>query len=272
VLYAGYTGEAATNQNGSNLPDLSLWALKPDNAGSGTWTQATDANNVSAWSSLVYTSGGMQGYDANSAYVLGGVADESGVWVPGMVEFDMRTRNFTNHSTSSSTVSDLNGINKGALQYVPSFGPQGIYVAMGGWTRSASGFFSTVHVYDPAQQAWYKQPTAGTYPSGRVEICTAGVNSTNGTFEIFMYAGWDGNNYGNQDDTIHILSLPAFHWIQVQYTPKSGRFAHTCHSVGGSQILTIAVWTPIQRSQVTVITRPSSSPTSIAQPTPLHKV
>jgi len=62
------------------LPDLSLWALKPDNAGSGTWTEVVDAKNASAWSNLVCTSGGMQSYDDNSAYVLGGVADQSGVW------------------------------------------------------------------------------------------------------------------------------------------------------------------------------------------------
>jgi hypothetical protein len=186
---------------------------QPDNAGSGTWTEVIDANNASAWGNLVCTSGGMQSYDDESAYVLGGVADQSGVWVPGMVEFDMTLRNFTNHSTSSTTSSDLSGINKVSLQYVPWFGPQGIYAAMGGWTRSSSNFLGTVHVYDAAAQEWYKQKTTGTASSSRVELCTAGVNSTNGTFEIFMYAGWDGNNYGIQDDTIHILSLPAFHWI-----------------------------------------------------------
>ncbi len=181
----------------------------------------------------------MQSYDDNSAYVLGGVADQSGVWVPGMVEFDMTLRNFTNHRTSSTTSSDLSGINKVSLQYVPWFGSQSIYVATDGWTRSSSNFLGTVHVYDAAAQEWFKQKTTGIAPSSRVELCTAGVISTNGTFEIFMYAGWDGNNYGIQDDTIHILSLPGFHWIQVQYTPKSGRFAHTRHSVGGSQILTV---------------------------------
>lgn len=240
ILYTGFTGEPATNQNASDIPNLSLWALKPDNAGSGTWTEVIDADNTSAWGSLVYASGGLQGFDDDSAYVLGGVADKSGVWIPGLVEFDMTLQNFTNHSTSVYTASqDLSGINKGVFQYVPSFGPQGIYVVMGGWTRSASLGFSTVTVYDPAAQGWYQQQTTGTGPSDRVEFCSAGVNSTNSTFEIFVYAGWDGNNYGNQDDTIFILSLPAFHWIQVDYTPKSGRFAHTCNSVGGSQILIV---------------------------------
>lgn len=111
---------------------------------------------------------------------------------------------------------------------------------MGGWTKNGRLMdFGTVKVYDPAAQAWYNQTTTGSNPTGRVEFCSAGVNSTNSTFEIFVYAGWDGINYGIEYDTIYILTLPAFHWLQVEYTPTSSRFAHTCHAVGGSQVLTI---------------------------------
>lgn len=39
-------------------------------------------------------------------------------------------------------------------------------------------------------------------------------------------------------DTIHILTLPAFHWIRVDYNPQSSRFALSFNAVGGSQILT----------------------------------
>ena len=42
-----------------------------------------------------------------------------------------------------------------------------------------------------------------------------------------------------QYDTINILSLPAFHWINVDYNPQSPRFAHSCNAVGGNQILVI---------------------------------
>ena len=42
-----------------------------------------------------------------------------------------------------------------------------------------------------------------------------------------------------QYDTINILTLPAFHWINVPYDPQNPRFAHTCNAVGGSQIITI---------------------------------
>ena len=57
----------------------------------------------------------------------------------------------------------------------------------------------------------------------------------------FVYAGW-GGDLGTASipyDQIYILTLPAFHWIKVDYTPTHTRHALTCHPVGGGQILTI---------------------------------
>ena len=56
-----------------------------------------------------------------------------------------------------------------------------------------------------------------------------------------MYGGWSGHaTAANQAfDEIFVLTIPAFEWIQVSYTPKNPRHALTCHAVGGSQILTI---------------------------------
>jgi hypothetical protein len=56
-----------------------------------------------------------------------------------------------------------------------------------------------------------------------------------------MYAGWTGRNTAANlpYDEIFVLTLPAFQWIQVQYPPKYPRHTVTCHSVGGSQILTV---------------------------------
>ena len=42
-----------------------------------------------------------------------------------------------------------------------------------------------------------------------------------------------------QYDTVNILTLPAFHWISVPYSPRYPRHGLTCEAVGGSQILTI---------------------------------
>ena len=56
-----------------------------------------------------------------------------------------------------------------------------------------------------------------------------------------VHGGWTGT-FGAPSipfDTIHILTLPAFHWIQVSYTTTSPRTGLTCNAVGASQILTI---------------------------------
>ena len=56
-----------------------------------------------------------------------------------------------------------------------------------------------------------------------------------------MYGGWSGHATAANTafDEIFILSLPAFTWSKVEYTPQHPRHALTCHAVGGGQILTI---------------------------------
>lgn len=57
----------------------------------------------------------------------------------------------------------------------------------------------------------------------------------------FVYAG-DGSHLGSdaiEFDTINILTLPAFHWLSVPYNPQNPRLGHTCHAVGGSQIVIV---------------------------------
>ena len=57
----------------------------------------------------------------------------------------------------------------------------------------------------------------------------------------FVYAGWSGilGSIAIQYGTINILTLPAFHWIEVPYDPQNPRHEHSCNAVGGSQIMSI---------------------------------
>lgn len=76
------------------------------------------------------------------------------------------------------------------MHYIPSFGPQGMFIAMGGQngrgddTHAALIDFGSVSVYDPVQEKWWNQTTTGDKPSPRIEFCMAGINSTNGTYEM----------------------------------------------------------------------------------------
>ena len=194
LIYSGFTGWTSSFGDHPKMPPLSLWTFKPDGTGSGAWNQAIPAGS-SAWHQLTRPGLSLMAFDSNSAWILGGTPEawiggtSSNDLIPGMVQFDMGSRLFSNFSVECCNAT--RSIYQGALQYVPSFGPAGIHIAMGG-RHSTAGFngsnslidFGTVSVFDPAKRAWWNQTTTGSKPSPRVEFCTAGVNSTNQTYEM----------------------------------------------------------------------------------------
>lgn len=245
LLYTGFAGQPSKFDKSPSLPATSIWTFKPDGTGSGTWAQAIKSNAASL-ESISQPVGALMAYGPNNAWALGGFAATKdpyylGVAQPGLVGFDFESKTFTN--VSASGYSSNGTVAFGAMQHVPSFGPDGILVVMGGSPAIVEGYigFNTVHVYDPAKQQWFNQTTTGDAPAARFRFCTAGVNSTNGTYEIFVYAGFAGQlgTDAIQYDTINILTLPAFHWISVPYDPQNPRHQVTCNAVGGSQIVTV---------------------------------
>lgn len=130
-----------------------------------------------------------QAYGGDSAWAMGGFDEtqHTNHAVPGIMQFDMVAKSFTNHS-AAGYLNNRGAVIKGAMQNVPSFGPEGLFVLMGG-SSSANLIdtmvsFETVSVFDPAKQEWWNQTTTGNAPAGRVHFCTAGINSTNGTYEM----------------------------------------------------------------------------------------
>ena len=190
------------------------------------------------------TDRGYQAYGNGSAYVLGGYnAFLSGDYIyPGMIKFDMASQVFSNISSETGATSPSGHPGEyGGMQYVPTFGSNGVFLVMGGWDGNNLIDFGYVLVFDPASGSWYNQTTTGNKPFPRYAICTAGAASTSGTYEIFVYAG-DSGTPGTSSvpcDTVNILSLPAFNWFSVAYNPQNPRSGHTCEAVGGSQIVII---------------------------------
>lgn len=187
LLYSGFVGIASNFGDVPGYPKLSLWTFKPDGTGSGTWNEVIN-NASSVFSGLTRPVDPMQAYGAGKALALGGLDPDLYI-MPGMIEFDMQSRSFTNSSANTyiGSANASTGVHRGAMQYVPSFGPDGLFVVMGGETVDNIGGlidFRQVSVYDPAKKQWFNQSTTGTPPSGRVDFCTAGVNSTNGTYEM----------------------------------------------------------------------------------------
>lgn len=194
LFYSGATGRTSIFATPDDPPPLSLWSFKPDGTGSGTWAEVIPAGDA-IWENLTRTTYGYQASDGNTALVLGGVTTSQtspetkdisrDTLQPGLLQFDMRTQRFTNSSATSFNADGTGS--QGQMHFVPSFGPNGLFLMLGG--DNASGLttkysFAEIKLYDAATQLWYNQTATGNVPRGRQEFCVAGVNSTEGTYEM----------------------------------------------------------------------------------------
>ncbi|PSN68484.1 hypothetical protein BS50DRAFT_366427 [Corynespora cassiicola Philippines] len=207
--------------------------------------------------------------DQGLAFYLNGRTDNgsssSTLWdadvqtlLDGMMMIDMVNHSSRNLSTTG--MKDYQPRVGGAMQYAPGLGDNGILVTLGGQVfdgqRKTSSQdkgrllnFETVDVFDiasslgdsPGSGAWYAQQTSGDVPPPRVDFCTIIASAPdNSSHNIYLYAGRDhtGANGTVFYDDIYVLSLPSFTWINI-YQGKSPRYGHTCHLVGGRQMITV---------------------------------
>ncbi|KAL1651936.1 hypothetical protein SLS58_000059 [Diplodia intermedia] len=255
TIYTGFAGRISSlNESDLSPWPMGVWSFKPDGLGSGTWDTAL-ATDDKVFDSITRPYTAAVAYGNGVGYALGGSVtwqtapgitggDTSAIVnIDGMLRFDMTTKELTNVTVKGPRFQNGH-IQLAQMQYVPNFGPEGVFLVLGGVkTNPETDTFDwgIVTVFDPESGRWYDQQTSGNIPRGRKEFCSTGMASDNKTFEVFVYAGW-GGDLGTQSvsfDQIYILTLPAFHWIQVDYDQTGTRHALTCHPVGGSQILTI---------------------------------
>jgi hypothetical protein len=161
------------------------------------------------------------------------------------------TYDFSFGKAASSKVWEGSGLvhgwgHSGGINYVPYFGNRGILINVGrhlDLREDNDGLvdFQTVQVYDVDNERWFEQQTTGDIPQPRKEFCIAGAPSIQHTYEILIYAGWDGH-FGPAAklyDSAFVLTLPGFYWVKADYPPKHPRHGLTCNAVGGGQILVI---------------------------------
>lgn len=200
VLYSGFAGwrSAFTNEQ-IDLNNISIWTFTPDRTGSGAWKDIIPSGST-ALSTINRPEQGFQAFGNDSAWVLGGFDKyDYGQYpyLPSMVQFNMSSKTFTNISAPAYLAAS-GAVDNGAMHYVPSFGTQGLFVAMGGDTiQSSPGLigFDTVAVFDPEKQQWFNQTTTGSPPTPRLEFCTAGLPSINGTYEMYVEKCSYGRNF-----------------------------------------------------------------------------
>lgn len=195
IFYSGFAGRASTFGDAPQPPPLSLWSFKPDGTGGGTWNKEI-GNSDPAFDHLTRPFNGYKAYGGDSALVLGGISNfqtspateqlADDVKLPGLLELNMTTKTFTNSSAKSFNAGQ-NGI-QGQMHYVPSFGPNGLFVMMGGSSFPGSDSnlidLGNIWVYDAVENKWFNQTATGNVPEKRKDFCTTGLNSTNGTHDM----------------------------------------------------------------------------------------
>lgn len=160
--------------------------------------------------------------------------------------YDFQTKKLTNTTITSTSVGSVDQM--GGLVYSPNFGEKGILVQIGGdqvgKVKAGSDSLlplDTVQIFDVARGSWYDQKVSGNVPQARKEFCVAGAASNNKTFDIMLYAGWNGQlgNAAIPFDEAFVLTLPGFHWIKAPYPASQPRHGLSCNSIGGGQILAV---------------------------------
>jgi len=233
------------------------WKFTADGSGSGTWSSEVNTNDV-RYTQLHKTElGAVVTINDTMGLNIGGIAHG---WtevdggprhaIPGMVAFDMDNKLWQN-GTSTFSPFGTGSIASARAEYMPSFGPSGLVVLLGGYQPSTLGSpdaeyalsffdFRNLTLFDPETKKTYWQTTTGDFPDHpRTEFCTAIVSdSSSGGYEIFIYGGQNGrDNYDYAD--AYVLSLPGFFWKKLPDSPAGRRSCHDCAAVGKRQVLTV---------------------------------
>jgi hypothetical protein len=193
--------DAASNQlyswggmwsHGLNMSRSQVWRFTADGTGGGTSSVESPANpaefgelHAGEQSAFAEANG--------TAFSIGGLA--SG-WtelnrlvtqaVPGTVTFDMRTKMFRNE-----TGGPFNTVVGAAAQYIPSYGPNGLVMVLGGQAPVADRPYNlgdapafdlrNLTFFDPVtREAYWQMSTGDVPPSPRILFCTVGFQVPGG--------------------------------------------------------------------------------------------
>ncbi|KAK4149394.1 hypothetical protein C8A00DRAFT_18906 [Chaetomidium leptoderma] len=239
---------------GRNMTVNELWKFTPDGNGGGTWA-LEPAANPELFQGLHQAEYGAFTNTKDTGFVVGGAA--SG-WtelhrahnqaLPGMVAFNMKTKNWQNGTTGFSPYGTLATAGASA-HFVPNFGPNGLIMLTGGmvhtifgdpdWTTANAFDLRNLTFFDPVTNKAYWQITTGDIPpSPRSFSCLAGFQSSDSGYEIFLAGGRNHRDQFRYDDA-YILSLPGFVWTKAPDSPAGRRQLSACVSVGKRQMLNI---------------------------------
>lgn len=196
-LYA-WGGEATTGQ--VNDTSLHLWKFEPDDFGGGEWHVSEPADSED-FRGIRRNVGGGSVACGNKAFVLGGytnnrtdftVEGSAKVPTPGLVTYDMNTRQWTNESAAA--FNSLGTFYRGSTLCLREHSDEGLVMFLGGEMGRLDLYrdppehylsFDNITFYDPSTKKWFSQETRGSSPSRRSRFCAVSARSPEGTTEMY---------------------------------------------------------------------------------------
>ncbi|KAN0083556.1 hypothetical protein V8E54_002644 [Elaphomyces granulatus] len=244
-------------------PDVvpTLWGFKPQSNGSVDWKSQSSTTNPQSAKLISNIAGGLAATSPTGHYNLGGFIDLSdNIDNNGFALEEMFSYNSGNRSWYNLTLAGKHYI-FGEAQYVPIYGARGIILFFGGYwpsdrsvdSPSSLATLDTILIYDIDTNRFFKQP-ASNPPPGRALFCSVATGASNNeSYEMcvslaiaynasttniyrrsFIYGGTRERDtpvpselLANDFRTVHILTVPAFQWLQAPNQSPIRRLGHT---------------------------------------------
>ncbi|KAK1961564.1 hypothetical protein LY78DRAFT_588434, partial [Colletotrichum sublineola] len=221
-----------------------------DGNGGGSWsTEFESESDHKGLAALPRSHGGAVASTPDAGFYFGGISEYTtnqrwNDWISGYFQFDFKSRQKTWTNYTDSPYSPSRTRYAATAHYVPTLGPNGMIMIMGGNELDAGSggdsalSMETLWFLDPVTHEWYSQKTIGRPPSRRRWSCTVGTHSPNGTYEIFLFGGFDNKM---AFDDVYILSLPGFVWQRADVKANNGtaRSFMGCVLAGQRQMIVV---------------------------------
>jgi hypothetical protein len=188
----------------ASTPLEELWTFEPS-GDTGTWVNIDQSFNM-VWNSLTRPSEGAATFGSIGGFNLGGYHTSRSsqktniggtIPSPGLQFYNFTDLSWTNNSALG--YSDDGTSSFSTITWVPTWGPAGLLVAVGGESNpnladeySGLSFvpLNNISIFEPLTQTWYRQTATGDIPQQRVRACMVSVgssdNSTHGKYSVEM--------------------------------------------------------------------------------------
>ncbi|KAK4665177.1 LOW QUALITY PROTEIN: uncharacterized protein QC763_0078370 [Podospora pseudopauciseta] len=236
---------------GRSVTGSEMWKFSADGRGGGSWSPFQDFANPEAFKILLSLERGAYANTDDKGFLIGG-----SVWgwtyldtqaIPGMVSFDMRTKEISNGTANDagSNRSPLEKLIGARAHFIPANtgtkSHQGLILVLGGHRsyvdrqcslEDSPGFdFRNLLFFDPETGERYWQIATGDIlPYPRAHFCVTGFTVARVGYDVFIFGRRNEAQQSYYDDA-YILSLPGFVWILVPTPPAGPRFFQSVFTI-----------------------------------------